>query len=308
MTALDLDAIRARADAATPGPWGGSCGAILGYHGQYIADVTQDGNDEAFIRAARTDIPVLLAERDALAAKVKRLQTEAKDLQWAVNDAERYAKSIQAIRATLTARVAELEATRTGVGTYVEAASAGLREIEKLTAERDALAAEVKQLRVAIQDLGDWLVHDVIGHVHTRWERPDIEVTELVKRVARHLVNHGWDADAQDMRGCYSKVPAIIAGLDAACCPATYTSPEHGTVTCQEPTDHLGDHHWDGQHGDCNWSNTPATTTQDCCRDCVTARDNYDAQGCTKHHPTDIPQPWLNTPTPAAGEQTGSGK
>lgn len=79
---LDLDAIRARADAATPGPWenypqyGHDFYAYLG--GEYLRGV---GNlnfgtgdeaeaDLAFVLAARQDVPALLAEVRLLRAKL----------------------------------------------------------------------------------------------------------------------------------------------------------------------------------------------------------------------------------------------
>lgn len=61
---LDLDAIEARANAATPGPW--RVGAT--YDPEINVDVTNaDGNlvgpkDEDFIAAAREDVPALVAE------------------------------------------------------------------------------------------------------------------------------------------------------------------------------------------------------------------------------------------------------
>lgn len=84
---LDLDAIEARANAATPGPWlvvgpCGDCGRFhaaearfereVGEFGAYYASwhpaidgCTPDGgreHDADFIAAARTDIPALVAE------------------------------------------------------------------------------------------------------------------------------------------------------------------------------------------------------------------------------------------------------
>jgi hypothetical protein len=80
MTPLDLKAIEARAEAAMPGPW------MWKPYGEgsemtYLAD--QDGRDvrwysqnatNAFIAAARTDIPLLVAELRRLRAA---LQAEA---------------------------------------------------------------------------------------------------------------------------------------------------------------------------------------------------------------------------------------
>jgi hypothetical protein len=93
MSDLDLEAIRVRADAATAGPWGslpdivpGQPNWIIGrtadpndgYYGTTdvlrIADENLDGNylsddDAEFIAHARTDIPALIAEVEALRAQ-----------------------------------------------------------------------------------------------------------------------------------------------------------------------------------------------------------------------------------------------
>lgn len=80
-TALDVAAIRARADAATPGPWLGDIDMpkkltwrmetwiIETPEGGTIAKVN-DGADQRFLIAARTDIPALC---DALEAAHRRI-------------------------------------------------------------------------------------------------------------------------------------------------------------------------------------------------------------------------------------------
>lgn len=69
---LDLDAIRARAEAATEGPWFAWDRAV----GWNI--VITRPEDAAFIAAARTDVPALLAEverlREALAASEAQVE------------------------------------------------------------------------------------------------------------------------------------------------------------------------------------------------------------------------------------------
>ena len=75
-TPLDLDAIQARADAATPGPWfahedwPGRVFAESEFNA-HVARVTGSNPEpnERFIAAARTDVPALLAE-------VRRLRAE----------------------------------------------------------------------------------------------------------------------------------------------------------------------------------------------------------------------------------------
>ncbi|MDA8311047.1 MAG: hypothetical protein M0Z46_10635 [Actinomycetota bacterium] len=79
-TDLDLAAIRARCDAATPGPWAqGMAGYKLlpevDYHAAFgfiivSDDLSDDGQrgvaDAAFIAHAREDVPALLAENERL--------------------------------------------------------------------------------------------------------------------------------------------------------------------------------------------------------------------------------------------------
>src|SRR3990167_8085811 len=90
MTAADLAAIKARADAATAGPWHWTEDGLEDANNQYVVA----GNfsceayagkeaDAAFISAASSDVPALIAEVDRLraaleAAKMKH-RTEAID-------------------------------------------------------------------------------------------------------------------------------------------------------------------------------------------------------------------------------------
>lgn len=76
---LDLTAIRARAEAATPGPWrrdGNHLAKIRGFDGDTVARIVYESNEEGFgpqneadatfIAHARTDIPALCAEVERL--------------------------------------------------------------------------------------------------------------------------------------------------------------------------------------------------------------------------------------------------
>lgn len=82
----DLDAIRQRADAATPGPWGvEQYGTTLAVHAYQVSDAVamigdEDhppaGSDAEFIAHAREDVPALLAEVDRLTARVADLEGE----------------------------------------------------------------------------------------------------------------------------------------------------------------------------------------------------------------------------------------
>lgn len=74
MSRLDLDAIRQRAEEATPGPWGvhGDYGLWSDGAGVWVMQDdclpggTLGGADAEFIARARTDVPALLAEVERL--------------------------------------------------------------------------------------------------------------------------------------------------------------------------------------------------------------------------------------------------
>lgn len=83
VTPLDLDAIRALAEAATPGPW------RVGDGGDYfewevviaphlptleLSESADGAEDAAFIAAARTAVPALLAEVDRLRGENAQLK------------------------------------------------------------------------------------------------------------------------------------------------------------------------------------------------------------------------------------------
>lgn len=74
MTDLDLDAIEARANAATPGPWEHGADKNGGVRDIYAPDDTHITGgalyaDAVFLAYARTDVPLLVAE-------VRRLRAE----------------------------------------------------------------------------------------------------------------------------------------------------------------------------------------------------------------------------------------
>ena len=87
---LNVDAIGARADAATPGPWRALGTGVRGGDHWYVVDSTEsiasihanDGSDEdqrerdaEFIAHARTDIPALIA-------RVRELEAELATDEW----------------------------------------------------------------------------------------------------------------------------------------------------------------------------------------------------------------------------------
>lgn len=117
-----LDAIQARADAASKGPWhidGGpdeaknvitytSGGGII--VGTYIADMVEHDEDAEFIAAARTDVPALLAYARDLEARIGRVEKVrrelfefSKDGSLTLGQCAAYRDSSRAINAALTA-------------------------------------------------------------------------------------------------------------------------------------------------------------------------------------------------------------
>ena len=118
MTRPDLDAIRARCDAATPGPWRlkgleihgdskpGRCGLLIYDEGGH------DKKDARFIAHARTDIPALLAYIDELEARTTYTVGET---EWAMRIANAEQRFVAAEReiAELKARIVVLEGMKT---------------------------------------------------------------------------------------------------------------------------------------------------------------------------------------------------
>lgn len=118
MTA-DHDALRARAESATPGPWevlptrtGAYVTTDPRFSGGRLGDFDMIADAE-FAAHARTDIPALLADRDALAAEVERLTWEnaerRRDSELAVTQAAQYSAWLAAARARVAGLEAEVE-------------------------------------------------------------------------------------------------------------------------------------------------------------------------------------------------------
>lgn len=79
MSDLELDAIKARAEAATAGPW--MAGGTGRHEGTVFAGVMrlgrffdQSGDDAEFIAHARSDIPALITEVERLRDELDRLR------------------------------------------------------------------------------------------------------------------------------------------------------------------------------------------------------------------------------------------
>ena len=129
-----LAEIRARVDAATPGPWHlDDDGAEIKTpdHGT-IADIwepTQESRNGEFIAGARTDVPDLLAENDRLTTELAKYvghePTIAEEMQYLSAENDR-----------LTARVAELERP----------------EIER---KRNEIRASYSELAASAEEQGD---------------------------------------------------------------------------------------------------------------------------------------------------------
>lgn len=68
---VNTDEIRARLEAATPGPWAAhTCGCVLSQTDTVVFD-TSNAVDATFIAHAPTDIENLLAENDRLKAVMR---------------------------------------------------------------------------------------------------------------------------------------------------------------------------------------------------------------------------------------------
>ena len=86
MGAVDIDAIKARCEAATPGPWYAERGGEFDDPYYSIPSVCRDrygdnslmvGSDKAtadFIAAARTDVPALVAEVERLRDELRHVE------------------------------------------------------------------------------------------------------------------------------------------------------------------------------------------------------------------------------------------
>lgn len=157
--------IRARAEAATPGPWCTDDWEI--YQGaeyqpglsEWIGEtcrgkttVEQDRADAAFIAAARTDVPVLLDHVTALEQQRERrrirliaLQNDALDMRGALSPNGQARKVPMQLGETLLpavewliARVSELELERHSTNEALSDAVAALRERDARIAELEA--------------------------------------------------------------------------------------------------------------------------------------------------------------------------
>lgn len=156
---LDLDGIKARAEAATPGPWRADDSTVrtpdhraLAYEVLLGNGDTRDGYpqclaDVAFVAAARSDVPTLVAE-------VERLTQERDEARRIIRNAH------QAIRTNTTAAAVALAMFDTGdAGT-----PSLLDENARLTQERDEArerANEAARLSADARDRADDLAKTI---------------------------------------------------------------------------------------------------------------------------------------------------
>lgn len=121
LSADDVAAITARAEAATAGPWAvypmhaeprvvRAGHGVMGMVAVPSAAPDDYGNaNAAFIATARTDVPTLAASHEALRAEVERLRTAV----WASEEIDRRAgllAGVEAERDAALARIAHVEA------------------------------------------------------------------------------------------------------------------------------------------------------------------------------------------------------
>lgn len=154
MTDEELQAIRTRAEAATPGPWTEGAGTVaggevrelvIGPDGRTIIAMAYGGfghpmpdctrEDRAFIAAARTDVPALLAE-------VERLRAERDEVEALLPAVFRFVHKE-------TGELALVEIVRR----LLVAAEGYQRLVESIPVEPDRLRALLQTTRGALADI-----------------------------------------------------------------------------------------------------------------------------------------------------------
>jgi len=149
MTALSkdqLEAIRARADAATPGPWSTRTNSLNGIEDEFLGlDIEGPPDavrgqfarraDAEFIAAARADIPALLAHIAALQDELDRWHAEWHEKRWFLP----------------WARELEEQGRMAARGEDAEFIAYARAEIPALLATIGAQAAEIARLRALRQ-------------------------------------------------------------------------------------------------------------------------------------------------------------
>jgi hypothetical protein len=119
---LDLEPIKARCAAATPGGWRATRDALLMASGDGPL-VPMDGwprADREFVAHARDDVPALLAEVEQLRAQLDRLRTDLDDIWQAHAAACAHLDEVQQATATLRAEKAQLRVALEVIRDYIE--------------------------------------------------------------------------------------------------------------------------------------------------------------------------------------------
>lgn len=176
---LDLDGIEARANAATPGPWctdsweiyqGSEYEAGAEWIGETcrgrVEGLAQDRADAAFVAAARTDVPALLAEVRRLRAE---LAAETRLHSGTIDDRDR----AQDMADKLAYAVAPEEV----IGEHSSMNCPWENALDLITP-----MAEVDKLRQQVAAVAD--LCDAAEKQATRWEQP-LPVPEWVTAVRR---------------------------------------------------------------------------------------------------------------------------
>jgi hypothetical protein len=224
MTTDDLAAIKARADAATPGPWAIDFGSVVASDGEdFVTPCYPDERgqlDADFIAHAREDVPALLA-------RVRELEADRDDWQQA---ARVYAKSRDASdhRADKArARVTELEAGERTLLAVVEAVNdrATIAEtvVSRLLAaerERDESLALVDRQRGLLDAY--MAVVCACGHGRTSHTPADFgDCTECPHGTCGKYPGILWDlwhretlAERDEARAEVERLREVIAGFD----------------------------------------------------------------------------------------------
>jgi FtsZ-binding cell division protein ZapB len=160
---IDIDAIRRREQAATPGPWKAvdfgddtDPRTAYGVWGKddddlcIFEDVDTLLADAEFIAHARQDIPALLAEID-------RLRGAQATYSRAVADAQQERDEFRDETVTLTTELANTSAalteSRTQAATYANEIGALKAELEQMRAERDAFRDSALHYAAQVSDL-----------------------------------------------------------------------------------------------------------------------------------------------------------
>jgi hypothetical protein len=146
---LDLEAIKARAEAATPGPWNGTWHAtaessIEGSDGHTVAYVNSECADHPgrrdadghFIAAARSDVPALVAEVERLTQFATSL---GKALDARIGDVRRRDDEIESLRRQRAAERDVIEKAKAWGADYKSPYGATFESDQVLIAAVDAL-------------------------------------------------------------------------------------------------------------------------------------------------------------------------